>query len=319
MPLSRLALSIPALMAVQLLATAAAAQKANPYYQLQCSMAGAYCDRVYAAPERKETFDELMQRRDREHAEQVRAREQRRAQEALKREQERLERLERDRQAKLAAERQREQRRQLLAERVANAPAVVRWFRIAWPVPQYILAGFLVVFATIAYIGARTSSGAPGKLFFAAGLLSGISLLATSLAALSASPTFSLFVALSPLFLFVACNLFNAMRGWHYLFVSHPATGIAMPPLREGTLFPKAMLGASLRPDATQLFELPPAYQSQNLAEKARALRDKIDADAEIAAAAMRRDRARAAKIQADEELRALRKMLPWWRRWLLR
>jgi len=45
----------------------------------------------------------------------------------------------------------------------------------------------------------------------------------------------------------------------------------------------------------------------------------KIEADADIAEAAMRRDRARAAQAEAQREWREARKKLPWWQRLLAR
>ncbi|MFN0218207.1 MAG: hypothetical protein ACKVP4_05255 [Hyphomicrobium sp.] len=106
------------------------------------------------------------------------------------------------------------------------------------------------------------------------------------------------------------------LRGWHYLFVRHPAAIVVAPQLRSGALFEAHMLHEALRPNPADLHSHPPAYQSWNLFERARALKDKINADADIADAAMRRDRARAQKMQAEADLRAARKKLPWWQRW---
>jgi hypothetical protein len=132
-----------------------------------------------------------------------------------------------------------------------------------------------------------------------------------------ASPALATLVVLGPSLLLLFLFALPFLRGWHYLFVSHPATRVAGPPLRSGALFPKVELAHALRPDPAQLFNHPPAYKSRDMAEKAQALRDKIEADADIAAAAMRRDRARAAKMHADAELREARKKLPWWQRWM--
>ena len=106
------------------------------------------------------------------------------------------------------------------------------------------------------------------------------------------------------------------LRGWHYLFVRHPAAIAVAPQLRTGALFETRMLHEALRPNPTDLHSHPPAYKSWNLFERARALKDKINADADIADAAMRRDRARAQKMQAEADLRAARRKLPWWQRW---
>jgi hypothetical protein len=46
-----------------------------------------------------------------------------------------------------------------------------------------------------------------------------------------------------------------------------------------------------------------PAYRSENTAERSRALKEKLDADAEIAQATLRRERARAALADAEQEV----------------
>ncbi|MGD9784058.1 MAG: hypothetical protein AB7E80_17125 [Hyphomicrobiaceae bacterium] len=127
-------------------------------------------------------------------------------------------------------------------------------------------------------------------------------------AAASLLPSLVLFVLFVPAF----------VRGWHYLFVPHPAGPVVAPALSRGELFEKRKLGAALQPDSRQLQHHPPAYQTRNLLEKAVVLKDKIIADAEIAEAAMRRDLARAQQIEAEAELRAARRRLPWWKRWMV-
>jgi hypothetical protein len=311
LPRRRTALAAAFLVAFCLtLASSIHAQTRNPYYELQCSLSGAYCDRVYAAPERPETFDELLERKERERARAQQERDASIARHRAQLEHERQVREERARQAQAA-------RAQLTADRIQAAPAWIRWFRAAWPVPQWTAAGLLLSFAAVAYIGRREFSAAPGPGFF---ILLGLSLIGlpfTYGASAYNDPASALFTALFPFIAFLALNGLHVLRGWHHLFVSHPATRVAGPLLREGALFPRDQLAAALRPDPAQLFEHPPAYQSRDLKEKAYALRDKIDADAEITAAAMRRDRARAAKMQADAELRAARKKLPWRQRWM--
>jgi hypothetical protein len=125
--------------------------------------------------------------------------------------------------------------------------------------------------------------------------------------------------SLLPSLVFALAYLPAFVRGRHYLFVRHPAAVVAAPSLRSGALLDKQKLGQALRPNPAELHKHPPAYKSWNLFERARALREKIHADADIADAAMRRDRARAQKIEAEAELRAARKKLPWWQRWVIR
>ena len=46
-----------------------------------------------------------------------------------------------------------------------------------------------------------------------------------------------------------------------------------------------------------------------------QALHEQVQADAELADALMRRDRARAMQAEAEAELRRMRATLPWWKR----
>lgn len=88
-------------------------------------------------------------------------------------------------------------------------------------------------------------------------------------------------------------NFETMLKGWHYLFVPHPAEntvpGVWRRPM-ERMAFVK-----TLRSDAGDLANPPPAYKSQNMAHKARALADKLGAQAKLAEAYIRRERARAA------------------------
>lgn len=117
--------------------------------------------------------------------------------------------------------------------------------------------------------------------------------------------------------MFLLLNLASFLRGWHYLFVPHPAAAVAAPALRTGSLFNKRTLGEALRPNPLELRDHPPEYKSWNLFRRARALKEKIQEDTEIADAAMRRDRARAEQMRAEADLRAARQKLPWWQRWI--
>lgn len=94
--------------------------------------------------------------------------------------------------------------------------------------------------------------------------------------------------------------------GLHYFFVPHPAGPFVLPALREETRIDVKGLAGALTPSAglEGLFTRPPpAYQSQNQAEKARVLKEKLDADTELAEAAVRRERARAALADAEREV----------------
>jgi hypothetical protein len=93
------------------------------------------------------------------------------------------------------------------------------------------------------------------------------------------------------------------LRGCHYLFVPHAAEPIITPALRRGTSIDTAALADVIEPDMKHFHHPPPAYQSENQAARARALKDKIDADTELAEAALRRERAAAELKHAERRL----------------
>jgi hypothetical protein len=127
------------------------------------------------------------------------------------------------------------------------------------------------------------------------------------------------FLYLLPVLAFLIVYARFIFAGYHYLFVRHPAEEVAAPALQSGQLFDKNKLADSLAGDPHDLSEHPPVHRTWNLLRRARILRDKIEADADIAEAAMRRDRARAAQAEAQREWREARKKLPWWQRLLVR
>jgi hypothetical protein len=80
----------------------------------------------------------------------------------------------------------------------------------------------------------------------------------------------------------------------HWLFVKHPTEPVILPALRGE----KPMLSAGASDVGAK-----PAYHYQNQAEKARAVKEKLDADTEIAEATIKRERARAALLDAEYEV----------------
>jgi hypothetical protein len=127
------------------------------------------------------------------------------------------------------------------------------------------------------------------------------------------------FFYLLPTCIFLVAYARFVFAGYHYLFVRHPAEEIAAPALRTGELFDQQKLVDALGGDPQDLVDHPPLHRTQNLLHRAQVLREKIEADADIAEAAMRRDRARAAQAEAEDDLRKARKKLPWWQRLLSR
>ena len=121
---------------------------------------------------------------------------------------------------------------------------------------------------------------------------------------------------LAPLVGSLVVLLLYAMRtlaGVHYLLVRHPAAAVAQPALRSGSLFDNRKLADALDPDFTQFERPSPSYVNANQVRRAHALREKIEADGELADAAMRRDRARAALAAAQADLKRAKGNRSWW------
>jgi hypothetical protein len=92
------------------------------------------------------------------------------------------------------------------------------------------------------------------------------------------------------------------ISGLHYIFVRHPTEPIITPALRSGDAIDHKALGETLLREANDL-GLKPQFHYQNQAKHARAMKEKLDADAEIAEATIRRERARAALLDAEQEV----------------
>jgi hypothetical protein len=101
---------------------------------------------------------------------------------------------------------------------------------------------------------------------------------------------FTLIIVL-PLTLWIFTKPFLA--GCNYLFVLHPAEQVVKTALRAGQPLDGAALAAALAPDLHHLSTPPPVYHSENQAARARALREKLEADQALAEKAVRREEAR--------------------------
>ena len=122
------------------------------------------------------------------------------------------------------------------------------------------------------------------------------------------------YLAFLSVLLFLGAYARYIFAGYHYFFVSHPAQEVIKTGLRSGELFDLEKLAPALRektqdPDKVSLAEtLARTINTQ-------ALNERVQADAELADALMRRDRARAMQAEAEAELRRMRATLPWWKR----
>ena len=117
-----------------------------------------------------------------------------------------------------------------------------------------------------------------------------------------------------PVLLFLGFYARYIYAGYHYLCVSHPAQGVISSGLRSRELFDLQKLATVLRSPS-------PERSSASLTEtlamtmNTQALHDQVQADAALADALMRRDRARAMQAEAENDLRQVRGKLSWWQR----
>ncbi len=98
-----------------------------------------------------------------------------------------------------------------------------------------------------------------------------------------------------------------AIRGWHYLFVRHPAEPVVRPALKSGGAIDIKAIAKALWPSSSDIEEPPPAYKSQHMKERAEALKAKLEAYAGLAKAMERRERARAALADAERQVKKLK------------
>ena len=92
------------------------------------------------------------------------------------------------------------------------------------------------------------------------------------------------------------------ISGCHYIFVRHPTEPIITPALRSGDAIDHKALGETLLREANDP-GLKPQFHYENQAKHARAMKQKLDGDTQIAEATIRRERARAALIDAEREV----------------
>jgi hypothetical protein len=107
--------------------------------------------------------------------------------------------------------------------------------------------------------------------------------------------------------LFVAINGAAFVRGFHYLFTTHPASGLVFPGLSAGGSIDIGELAHTLSDDAADEGAAP-AYRYGNQAEKARALTDRLEAENAAMDAKIARAKARIEFEQAERELSAAKR-----------
>jgi hypothetical protein len=127
---------------------------------------------------------------------------------------------------------------------------------------------------------------------------------ATDLTLTSVGNFWTMFMFVTVMIVVVFLGLFSKRiyMGFYWLFVSHPAEAIVLPALRADQKIDAKGLARTLAEGAADAGgKSTVEYEVQ--AQKARRLKEKLDADAEIAEATIRRERARAALEDAEREV----------------
>ncbi len=101
---------------------------------------------------------------------------------------------------------------------------------------------------------------------------------------------------------FALTNFTRIRAGLYYVFTEHPAEAVVEPALKEGKPVDMSALTRELAPDHDELDNPRPAYQYRSEAQKAEALKEKLKKDAELARAAINRERTRAARDDEQKE-----------------
>jgi hypothetical protein len=124
------------------------------------------------------------------------------------------------------------------------------------------------------------------------------------------------FLCLLPALIFLLVYARFIYAGYHFFFSRHPVEAAGREALRAGALFDLQKVREAFKTNPEHLFNPPPLHESLSKLRRGKAFREQTEVDADLAKVMMRRDRAHAAKLAAEAELRAMKQKLPWWRRW---
>lgn len=121
------------------------------------------------------------------------------------------------------------------------------------------------------------------------------------------------YLYLLPLFLFLGIYARYIYAGYHYFFVAHPAQEAISTALNTGELVDVEKFAEAYNKEPALAGEHVSLTETLAQTLNTQALHEKVEADAALAEALMRRDRARAAQKEAEDELRQVRGKLSWW------
>jgi hypothetical protein len=100
------------------------------------------------------------------------------------------------------------------------------------------------------------------------------------------------------------CGIPRVISGLDFMLRKHPAEPVVLSALRNGKAIDTGAVVNALMPEPGDLGARRPVFRSKNQAARARAAKEKLDADAALAEAVERRERARAALLRAKRDLR---------------
>jgi hypothetical protein len=97
----------------------------------------------------------------------------------------------------------------------------------------------------------------------------------------------------------------RVISGLDFMLRKHPAESAVLSALHAGKPIDPDAIGDALMPKASSLKAAQPVFRSKNQAARARAVKEQLDADAALAEAIERRERARAALLRAERDVQA--------------
>jgi hypothetical protein len=118
------------------------------------------------------------------------------------------------------------------------------------------------------------------------------------------------FLSLLPFLILFVFYVPRFIAGWDWLSRKHPAEPVVAPALRTGSAINAHKLADVLTPDPRDLDLRKPAFRHKHDAEKAKALKEKLDADADLAEATIRREQKRAELKRKRAEITRLEREL---------
>ena len=191
-----------------------------------------------------------------------------------------------------------------------------------YPIAQLIIFGFLILYTAVAWGSGRRLKVPYFRSIWVPLTLTAGTLAVSTIPASSPPSTIGQFLVVGtvtlavlfvtyagiPIFLLslgvpFVFGIPRAIGFLDFIFRRHPAEPALLSALRNRRAVDPGTVAESLTPKEQDLDAGQPMFRSQNQDAHARVLKDKLDADAELAEAIERRERARAALVRAQREV----------------